>query len=51
MAIGLNLKANKESRWDDPGVAHVSVDVEGSEPTRVRVGGQAVILFKSEIVI
>ena len=34
-----------------PGVVHVSVDVEGSEPTRVRVGGQAVILFKTEIVI
>ncbi len=33
------------------GVAHVSVDVEDSEPTRVRVGGQAVILFKTEIVI
>ena len=34
-----------------PGVAHVSVDVEDSKPTCVRVGGQAVILFKTEIII
>lgn len=47
----LEFKGKQGVAMGRPGVAHVSVDVEDSEPTRVRVGGQAVILFKSEIVI
>ncbi len=32
-----------------PGIAHVSVEIEEDKPTRIRVGGDAVIAFKTEI--
>ncbi len=34
-----------------PGIVRVEVDVEAGEPVRVRVGGDAVVVFKTEISI
>lgn len=32
-----------------PGIVHVSVDIENGEPARVRIGRDAVIVFKAEL--
>lgn len=34
-----------------PGVARVWVDIEGEAPTRVRVGGNAVVVMRGELIL
>jgi len=47
----LRFKARQGEAMGRPGTVEVQVDVENGDPVRVKVGGNAVIVFKTEIEI
>ncbi len=46
-----SFKAKQGEAMGRPGIVEVSVDIEDAEPRTVRVGGHAVVVFKTEITV
>jgi PhzF family phenazine biosynthesis protein len=47
----LHFRSRQGEAMGRPGLAHVRVDIERAEPVRVRVAGNAVVVFRGELVL
>ena len=47
----IGFKGRQGEAIDRTGTVEVGVDIQNGEPVRVRIGGHAVIVFKTEILV